>query len=373
VCLVLTVGASLLLRGLYAAQTVEPGFAYRDVSVVSLRLRSSGYDEPRATAFNRELQQRIATLPGVMAVAQSAKTPLSAGSREFELSRRGEGNFQRFHFNNVSPGHFALLDLPLIRGRDFTETDLLETSRALIISAATARRLWPDEEPVGKLLDLEIGNNQLRTFEVIGVTGDAQVQTIGVIDDNIAYLPSTPRSQLGMQLLVRSNAPFAATADSIRDVVAGMDSTLSATVTPLENNLDIWRKFSSLASTLASGLGALALVLAGIGVYGQVSYAVNLRLREIGIRIALGASARQVFRLVVARNARPVMVGLAVGALGCLAVGRSLSSFLFGVSAFDPLALIGAAAFVLCAAFVAILLPTRRALGLDPTVTLRSE
>ena len=373
VCLVLTVGASLLLRGLYAAQTVEPGFAYRDVAVVSMPLRSSGYDEPRAMAFNRELKQRLAALPGVTAVAQTAKTPLSAGSREFELSRTGEGDFQRFHFNNVSPGHFALLDLPLVRGRDFTEADLVDTSRALIVSAATARRFWPGEEPLGKLMDLEIGNNQLLTFEVVGVTGDAQVQTIGVIDDNLAYLPASPRSQLGVQLLVRSDAPFAAVAEGIRGVVDSLDSTLSATVTPLEDNLDIWRTFSSLASTLASGLGALALVLAGIGVYGQVSYAVNLRLREIGIRVALGASARQVFRLVVARNARPVVFGLAVGAVGCLVVGKSLSSFLFGVSAFDPLAIVGAAAFVLGAAFVAILLPTRRALGVDPTVTLRYE
>lgn len=373
VCLVLTVAASLLLRGLHAAQTVEPGFAYRDVAVVSLRLRSAGYDEPRATAFNRELTQRLAALPGVTAVAQTAKTPLSAGSREFELSRTGEGDFQRFHFNNVSPGHFGLLDVPLVRGRDFTEADLMDQSQALIVSAATARRFWPGEEPVGKLLDLEIGNNQLRTFEVVGVTGDAQFQTIGVIDDNLAYLPASPRSQLGVQLLVRSDAPFAAIAESIRAVLAGMDSTLAATVTPLEDNLDIWRTFSSLASTLASALGALALVLAGIGVYGQVSYAVNLRLREIGIRVALGASARQVFRLVVARNARPVVLGLAAGTVGCLVVGRSLSSFLFGVSAFDPLAIAGAAAFVLGAAFVAMLLPTRRALGVDPTVTLRHE
>jgi predicted permease len=373
VCLVLAVAASLLLRGLYAAEIVEPGFAYRDVAVVSVRMRSAGYDEPRAAAFNRELLQRVAALPGVMAAAQTAKTPLSAGSREFELSRAGEGDFQRFLFNNVSPGYFALLDLPLVRGRDFTEADLTDTSRALIVSAATARRFWPGEEPVGKLLDLNVGNNQMVTFEVVGVSGDAQVQAIGVIDDNLAYLPASPRSQLGAQLLVRSDAPFAAVAEGVHGVIAGMDATLSTTVTPLEDNLEIWRTFSSLAATLASGLGALALVLAGIGVYGQVSYAVNLRLREIGIRIALGASARQVLRLVVARNARPVVLGLAVGAVGCLVVGRSLSSFLFGVSVFDPLAIGAAAAMVLGAAFVAVVLPTRRALGVDPTVTLRHE
>jgi predicted permease len=373
VCLVLTVAASLLLRGLYAAQTVEPGFAYRNVSVVSVPLRSAGYDAPRTTAFNRELMQRVAALPGVTAVAQTAKTPLMPGSREYELSKSGEGDYQRFHFNNVSPGYFALLEMPLVRGRDFTDADLTDTSAAMIVTAATARRLWPGEEAVGKLLDLDIGNDVRVEFEVVGVAGDAQVQTIGTIDDNYVYQPASPRWQEGVQLLVKSDAPMAAIAAAIRDVVDSMDSMLVPTVTPLEANLDIWRRFSSLGSTLAGALGVLALVLAGIGVYGQVSYAVNLRLREIGIRVALGASARQVFRLVVSRNARPVLVGLAIGGIGCLAVGQLLSSLLFGVSAFDPLALGGAAGFVVAIAFAATLLPTRRALRVDPTVTLRAE
>jgi predicted permease len=373
VCLVLTVAASLLLRGLYAAQTVEPGFAYRDTTVASIRLRAGGYDEPRATAFNRELMQRLASLPGVTAVAQASKTPLSPGSREFELSRAGEGDYQRFYFNTVSPGYFELLEMPLLRGRDFGAADLTDTSRAMIVTAATARRMWPGEEPLGKILDLDTGNDALVSFEVVGVASDAQVQTIGAIDDNFVYTPATPRWQLEVQLLVKSDAPRAVTADRIRDVIDSMDPMLAPIITPLENNLDVWRSFSSLGSTLAGALGALALLLAGIGVYGQVSYAVNLRLREIGIRVALGASARQVFRLVVARNARPVVIGIVVGGVGCLAVGRLLSSLLFGVSAVDPLALGGAAAFVLAMAFAATLFPTRRALRVDPTETLRHE
>jgi predicted permease len=373
VCLVLTVSASLLLRGLYAAQSVEPGFAYRNVAVASIRLRAGGYDDSRATAFNRELMARVAALPGVSAVAQTAKTPLSAGSMEFELSRSGEGDYQRFLFNNVSPGYFGLLEIPLLRGRDFTEADLVDFGTKMIVSAATARRLWPGDEPVGKTLDLDIGNNNRVQFEVVGVVNDAQVQTIGVIDDNLAYLAATARNQLNVQLLVKSDAPWTSTAETIRDVVASMDPELVVAVTRLEDNLGLWRTFSSLASMLAAALGALALLLAGIGVYGQVSYAVNLRLREIGIRIALGAGAREVFRLVVARTARPVVIGIAVGAVLCLAVGKLLSTLLFGISAFDPLALGAAAAFVLGTAFAATLVPTRHALRVDPTVTLRCE
>jgi predicted permease len=370
----LTVAASLLLRGWHAAQAVEPGFAYRNVTVAAMRLRSAGYDVPRATAFNRELMQRVAALPGVTAVAQTTKTPLSPGSQEFELSRQGEGDYQRFYFTNVSPGHFELLEVPLLRGRDFTDADLTDTARVMLVTAATARRLWPNEEPVGKVLDLEVGDDVPPVpFEVVGVVSDAQVQTIGVIDDNFVYIAATPRAQPSAQLLVKSDLPWATTAAGIRDVISSMDPLLVATVTPLENNLDVWRTFSSLAATLAGALGVLALILAGIGVYGQVSYAVNLRLREIGIRVALGAGAQQVFRLVVERNARPVVVGVVVGAVVCLAVGKLLSSFLFGVSALDPLALGGAAAFVFATALAATLLPTRRALRVDPTVTLRCE
>jgi predicted lysophospholipase L1 biosynthesis ABC-type transport system permease subunit len=243
----------------------------------------------------------------------------------------------------------------------------------MIVSAATARRLWPGDEPVGKTLDLDIGNNNRVQFEVVGVADDAQVQTIGTIDDNLVYVAAAPRTQQNAELLVKSNAPWASTAEAIRDVVDSMDPELVIAVSRLEDNLDIWRTFSSLASMLAGTLCALALVLAGIGVYGQVSYAVNLRLREIGIRIALGAGAREVFRLVVARTARPVIIGIVVGAVVCLAIGRLLSSLLFGVSAFDPLALGSAALFVLGTAFAATVLPARRALGVDPTVTLRYE
>jgi ABC-type antimicrobial peptide transport system permease subunit len=243
----------------------------------------------------------------------------------------------------------------------------------MIVTAATARRFWPGEEPVGKQLDLDIGGGNRVTFGVVGVTDDAQVQTIGAVDDNYAYFPASPRSQMDMQLLIKSDAPIAVVADAVRDLVASMDAALVPTVEPLEANLDVWRRLASLSASLAGALGALALLLAGIGVYGQVSYAVNLRLREIGIRVALGASARQVISLVVARNARPVVVGLIVGAVGCLAVGQLLSGLLFGVSSLDPLALGGAAAFVLGIACVAMLVPTRRALRVDPTVTLRYE
>jgi predicted permease len=373
VCLVLTVSASLLLRGLYAAQSVEPGFAYRDVAVASVRLRAGGYDDARATAFNRELMARVAALPGVSAVAQTVKTPLSAGSMEFELSRSGESDYRRFFFNNVSPGYFGLLEIPLLRGRDFTEADVVDFGTSMIVSAATARRLWPGDEPVGKTLDLDIGNDNRVQFEVVGVVDDAQVQTIGVIDDNLVYVAAAPRVQLSAELLVKSDLPWVSTAEAIQVVVDSMDPELLVAVSRLEDNLDIWRTFTGLAFMLAGALGGLALVLAGIGVYGQVSYAVNLRLREIGIRVALGAGAREVFRLVMARTARPVVIGIGVGAVMCLAIGRLLSSLLFGVSAFDPLALGTAALFVLGTAFAATLLPARRALRVDPTVTLRYE
>jgi putative ABC transport system permease protein len=373
VCVLLSICAGLLLRGLYATQTTEPGFEYRSVVTASLNLGRAGYDAQRATTFNRELMARLAGLPGVTAVAQVAKTPLSEGSRELELKLPGGDEEHRFYFNNASPDYFSLLELPIVRGRAFTAADLTDSSTAVIINEATARRFWPGEEPLGKTFVLEPEPNREITVEVIGVVQDASLQRIGRTDDNDIYFAATPRSQTSLITLVRTRADLTATAQAIRDTVRALDPALVANVAPLEQNLDLWRSLASVGATLSTALGAIALVLAAIGVYGHVAYAVSLRMREIGIRLALGARAHQVLALVLRRNLRPVVVGAAAGAVACLLAGQLLASFLFGVSALDPLALGGATLFVVSVAVVASLLPARRALRVDPMITLRYE
>ncbi len=372
-CLVLTISASLLLRGLYAAQTVEPGFEYHDVAVASFDLRGSGYDPERATLFNRQLAARLAAVPGVSEVAQVGDTPLSPGRSAFELRLPGEDEPFSIQVNNASPGYFSLVGLPVIRGREFSVADLADTSTSIMVTEATARRLWPGQEPLGKTFLLDIPSGERITLEVIGVVKDAYIKTIGKIDDDYVYLPAAPRVQAEMQTLVKTRGDLSATMIAMRETARALDPALVARVTPLEDNLEFWRTWSGLVASLSGALGALSLVLASIGVYALVSYSVNLRIRELGIRIALGASAGQVLALVLKQNGRPVMIGAAIGVLACTLVARLIAGLLFGVSTLDPAAVGGATAVVLGFAVVAAVVPARRAMRVDPMNTLRYE
>ncbi|HEX7237294.1 MAG TPA: ABC transporter permease, partial [Gammaproteobacteria bacterium] len=209
VCMVLIGCASLLLRGLYAAQTVEPGFTYDGVAVASFDLQGAGYDEARATLFQRQLMQRAAELPGVTSVAQARRTPLEPGRFSGVLRVPGNDGFLAFDMNNVSAEYFSLLDIPIVLGRAFTEADLTDTSTAVIVTDGTARRYWPGENPLGKTLLLPIGPEQQIPLEVVGVTADADISQIGRAETSYVYFPAAPRAQVALNLLVRSDAELA--------------------------------------------------------------------------------------------------------------------------------------------------------------------
>jgi macrolide transport system ATP-binding/permease protein len=372
-CLVLTISASLLLRGLYAAQTIDPGFAYDGIAVASFDLRGSGFSPEKATLFNRELSERLAALPSVAAVAQAVETPLSPGTSDIEVWLPGHDAPTTIQINNVSPEYFSLVGIALIRGRAFSEADMSHTATSVIVTEATARRLWPGEEPLGKTLFAELASDERVTLEVVGVAQDASIKAIGAFPDDYVYFPAAPQAQPQVQTLVQTRGDLASTMAAIHEVAGAIDPALVARVTRLEDNLEWWRSWSRLVAALSGALGALALVLASIGVYALVSYSVSLRIREVGIRLALGASARQVLRLVLEQNARPVVIGAAVGALACVLGARLLAGLLFGTSPLDPVALGGATAFVLGVALLAALVPARRAMRVDPMTSLRYE
>jgi predicted permease len=373
VCMVLIGCASLLLRGLYAAQTVDPGFTYDGIAVASFDLPGAGYDDARATLFQRELMQRAAALPGVTGVAQARRTPLEPGRHSGVLRVPGNDEFLDFDLNYVSSDYFSLVDIPVVLGRAFDDADLTDTSAMVIVTDATARHYWPGENPLGKTLLLPIGPQQDIPLEVVGVTADAAISQISQTETSYAYFPAAPRTQLGLSLLVRSVSDFATVATGIRKAALEIDPGLVVRVSPLAENLGFWQGLSRLVATLSAALGATALLLAAIGVYGVVGYAVNRRVREIGIRLAVGASPRDVLALVLRQTLRPVAWGMLLGLLACVAVSRLLASLLFGVSALDPIAFGAAAAFVLGAALLAAFVPARRATRVDPTTTLRYE
>jgi putative ABC transport system permease protein len=368
--MVLMIATGLLLRGLYTTYTIDPGFAYRDVAFLSF-----GTDYGPESLLNQTLMDQVAALPGVEAVAFAAQTPLGESMMGGGVRRPEENKqAQRFaEFDAVTPGYFSLLDIRIVRGRNFTEAESANAReqsgvRPVIVSETAARTFWGTNDPIGRRLlqDDERGGDV--AMEVVGVAADAQLTSLGTIVPYI-YQPREP----GGVLLVKSRAGFAATASGIRALVRANDPSVAFRVLPLEGNVEWWRGISRIVTTLGAGLGVLALVLASVGIYGVVSFGVNRRYREIGIRMALGATARDVLATILRQAMRPVVVGGVIGILLAVAVSRVLSSVLFGVSPADPLGLGGSVLLVIGVALAAGMIAARPAMRADPTSTLRYE
>jgi predicted permease len=374
-CMVLMIAAGLLLRGLNATQTIELRFDYSNVVVASFDLRGGGYDAAEAAVFQRRLLEEANALPGVEAAALAVLEPLvvDAESAAVRLPSQDASAFRSISLNGVTPGYFDLLGIPIVRGRAFTDADMTDASVATIVTEATARNFWPGQDPIGQILSMAVGPNQEVALNVVGVARDAETTSVGRVAPYYLYLPASPRSAQLLKLLVKSRTDFATTAAGIRAAVRALDDGLAVRVSPLEANLDYFRNLSSTLTALALALGVLALVLAAVGINGVVAYFVGRRTREIGIRMALGARAGDVLRLILKRTMRPVVIGAALGLAAGVAVSSVLSSVLFGVSPFDPIGVGAAALFVLGVALLAGFLPGRRVLRAQPMAALHYE
>jgi predicted permease len=369
-CMVLMVGAGLLLRGLYAAHTVDPGFDYRDVTVLSYDyVEDTGHDDD--AAFWERLRTEIGGLPGVEGVAYTMREPLGDDFVRIGVRLPGQAETEQrsAELNSVAPDYFSVIGLPLMLGRAFTEADRAAETRVAVVSESTARNLWPGADPIGQTFVWDGQRGDDVTLQVVGVVRDAQVRSLGQIDPYYVYLPGGRNEKL----LVKSRADFATTATAIRGVVRALDPGLPVPVYPLEANVDRWQGISGVLTTLAAGLGVLALVLAAVGIFGVVAHFIGRRTREIGIRMALGAKARDVVGLILRRTLRPVAIGAAIGVAAAIAVSGILSNVLFGVSPVDAAGIGFAVAFVLGVGLVAGLLPARRAARVDPMAALHHE
>jgi hypothetical protein len=285
----------------------------------------------------------------------------------------GQDQFFPLYYNDVSPTYFSLTGIPIVRGRAFTEADTAEGSRTIIVTEATARRFWPGLDPIGQTIEFPVSNVETVAREVVGIARDTQIKRIGEVPSVYAYLPPTANSQLRLQLLAKSEVDFAATARSIRAIAAELDPALVVRVEPLEANLDLWRSLAGLSSTLAAALGSLALILAAVGIYGVVAYAVGRRTREIGIRIALGAQLADVRKLFLRHGLWLTAAGIALGIVLALVLTRMISAYLFGVGPMDPLTYAAVAVVLAAISLLATYLPARRAARIDPNVALRAD
>ena len=373
ICMVLLITASLLLRGLYAAQTVDPGFDYRHVAVVAFDLRGPGYDRQQAAAFQNALRERLGSLPGVEAVAQASRTPLSPGRTQTLFRLPGSEPWHEIDLNTISPSYLPLIGIPIVRGRNFTSADLTGSAHTVIITESTARRYWPSQDPVGQTLVMAQDKHLSVSLEIVGVARDAHLSQIAQMPTSYMYLPAGASSQSGLSLLVRSSTDFSTLSSAVRGVARELAPGLVVRVNRLEENVTLWQTIAAVVAGLSGSLSLLALGMASIGVYGVVAYVVSRRRREVVIRLVLGAKIRDVENMILRQTLRPVAIGVAIGIAGAAAAARILESILFGVSPLDPIAFVGAPAFLLAVASAASVLPTRQLLTADPMTTLRSE
>jgi predicted permease len=370
VCLVLLITAGLLARGLQAAQTIEPGFRTDHVFALKFDLVQQHYDNLRAAAFHCILVERAASLPGVDGVAQAVVVPLSMEQwgGDIKLPGRSEGLEDRYSV--VSPEFFGVLGIPIVRGRNFTQADMRANAHVAIVMESTARKLWPGQDPLGKTFSADDKDTPI---EVVGIAKDSHSSSLSELDSVFLYFPLRDDVQLSTKLLVHSRASFEQTAKALRAAVRSIDANVLVDVRSMDQNLDRYRTPGVIVTELAGLLGGFALLLASIGIYSVVSYAVSRRVREIGIRMTLGAEMRDVMGLVLRGAMRPVLIGIVLGIAACGAVSRVLSSVLYGVSPLDPAAFGGVTLFLLGIALLASFLPARRATRIDPMDALRYE
>jgi predicted permease len=377
--LLLVMAAGLLLGSFRKLTTLDPGFRREGVLLARLDFGKAGYSGSRLLDAQNELLRRARELQGVRSASTSLATPIGQMSWNDVLVVPGytPGGFSDAlaFFNQVSDGYFATLGTAILAGRDFVPADQKRPTPVAIINESTARHFFRGVSPLGRTFSVQLGDSTGPEMEVVGVVADAKYQSLTEENQPIVYIPfgagSDPEKFINLEL--RADGPLANLAGSVRDIVASVNPAISLDLTTLQAQVSSSLARPRLLATLSGFFGALALLLAVIGLYGTLSYGVTRRRNEIGIRLALGAGRERVMRMVVSEAGRLVLLGTIGGVLLALATTRFVSSFLYGLEATDPVTLAISACALGGVAMAAALLPAWRASRLDPVEALREE
>lgn len=384
--LMLLAGAGLMVRSLWNLRRANPGFDSGNVLTLSLPIPGTRYKSPHEEInfWNRFLE-RVRALPGVESAGAVDDLPLQGGSHQpiqiegrpvVQMSEQPEVDVRV-----ISTGYLRAMHIPVIHGRDFNDSDTADRPKAILVSESMAKRFWPGEDAVGKRLSLTFSSSEMR--EIVGVVGDVKMDGLDQTEPSSALY--TPLAQLsapaqadwhsfGLDVAVRTSTPPANVASAVTNLVhefdpeqavlhvQTMDEFLSESISPQRLNMLLLATFAG-----------LALLLAAMGIYSVLSYSVRRRVREIGIRMALGAQVRDVLRLVIFDGMKPALIGLGIGLVGALLLGRVLAKLVFGVKTTDPLTFISVSVLLALVALLATVIPAYRATLVDPMNTLRDE
>ncbi|MEJ1971737.1 MAG: FtsX-like permease family protein [Lacunisphaera sp.] len=368
---VLLVGAGLSMRSLVELMRVDPGFDLKNVLTAMISLDREKYPEKDAQSFAQRLIERIAAMPGVRRVGFSGHMSPLSGSMAWTVVDQIEGYAAKpgeqlqLSWTGVGPGYFSLLGVPVVAGREFDHTDVLGSSRSILVNQAFVRQYWPNLEPLGR---------RLQDGTVVGVVADTRSLRLSEAAAPTVYTSLTQGGIGAITLLIKTEQDPSSLAPMVRRELAALDS--SAWPPRFSTLQETWSDSLAPQRALLSLLGAfsgLALVLSAIGLYGFVACSVAQRTREIGIRMAVGARRHDILGLVLRQSLGLAVLGLASGiALALLAV-RIIRDFLYGIGPSDPLALTGVVTVQLIVACLACWLPARRATKVDPVIALRTE
>jgi putative ABC transport system permease protein len=372
--LVLLISAGLLIKGTIRMQRRDLGFDPKNVLTFRVTLPVSQYaDSVAVVRAEEEIIRRLGAIPGVLSAGATTTLPMRGGSGtsySIEGEPKPEAGKETFvQFRATTPDYFSAMKVSIVRGRAFTAEDRAGTTRILLVNEAFANRHWPNADPIGKRVVFSTGS-----WEIVGIVRDSR--DFGPEDEppRMVYFPALQRYYRGLSYVVRSAGDPSMLTAAVREAVSGVDRTLPTyAVQTMTSIVDQELQGPKIMPRLLGVFGAIALLLAVIGVYGVMSYSVSQRTQEVGIRIALGAQRGDILRMVLRQGGLISLIGLGLGLAMAAGSTRTLSSFLLGVSAFDIQVFAGVTIALALAALAATWLPARKAVSVDPLVALRSE
>ena len=373
--LLLLICAGLFIRSVRSAQQIYPGFNSHNVWIASYDLFTAGYSEVNGAEFDRQLITRLEALPGVQSVSLGDRMPLGFGGGSTSVKPEGyvsqPNEVMETQAAIITPNYFQTMQIPILKGRDFTLQDTKSSQRAAIVSEAFVERYWPHQEALGKQFNSDFTNEW---FTVVGVARDTKVRNLNETPTPFVYLPLYQVYRANMMIGARVSGDPVAAGKTIQSTIHELNPDLAMfNVNTLESQQQFASFGQRVAGTFVGAFGLLALILAAVGIYGVTAYTTRQRTHEIGIRMALGASKDDILRLVLGHGLRLTLIGVGLGLAASFALTRYLSGLLLGVTSHDAVTFFSVALLLCAVSLFACFIPTRRAMRVDPMVALHYE